>query len=77
MRQSKQINQQWQPGTVRWFDDTKGEGLIRDESGKSYYVHYSAIQCSKKHRTLKEDAEVEFQLLEDSHYTQIAKVKAA
>jgi cold shock CspA family protein len=71
---SKQI---WKLGTVRWFDDLKGEGLIRDTDGKSYYVHYSAIESQKKHKTLNEESEVKFQLLEDSHYTQVARVKAA
>jgi CspA family cold shock protein len=74
---SKNLKQTWQLGTVRWFDDVKGEGLIRDENGKSFYVHYSAIQSEKKHKTLREESEVKFQLLEDSHYTQVAKVKAA
>ena len=74
---SKSKQQNWQLGTVRWFDDVKGEGLIRDEKGKSFYVHYSAIQSEKKHKTLTEDSEVKFQLLEDSHYVQISKVKSA
>ena len=74
---SKNSKQNWQLGIVRWFDDVKGEGLIRDVKGRSIYVHYSAIQSEKKHKTLTEESEVKFQLLEDSHYTQIAKVKAA
>jgi len=65
----------WQFGKVRWFDDLKGEGLIRDEHGNSFYVHYSAIESNKKRKTLKKGKEVKFQLLEDSHYTQIDKVK--
>lgn len=65
----------WQMGTVRWFDDLKGEGLIRDESGNSFYVHYSAIESEKKRKTLKKGKEVKFQLLEDSHFTQVDRVK--
>ncbi len=65
----------WQLGIVRWFDDLKGEGLIRDESGNSFYVHYSAIDSDKKRKTLKKGKEVKFQLLEDSHFTQVDKVR--
>ena len=42
----------WQLGTVRWFDDLKGEGVIRDENGNSFFVHYSAIETDKKRKTL-------------------------
>jgi cold shock CspA family protein len=66
---------QWQFGTVRWFDDLKGEGLIRDQNGNSFYVHYSAIETDKKRKSLKKGTEVKFKLLEDSHYTQVDKVK--
>lgn len=70
-------NVKWQLGVVRWFDDLKGEGLIRDEQGRSFYVHYSAIETDKKRKTLKAGKEVKFQLLEDSHFTQVDKVKVA
>lgn len=65
----------WQLGTVRWFDELKGEGVIRDENGNSFFVHYSAIESEKKRKTLKRGKEVKFQLLEDSHFIQVDKVK--
>jgi cold shock CspA family protein len=68
-------NIKWKMGKVRWFDEVKGEGLIRDEEGNSFYVHYSAIESDKKIRNLKKNKEVKFQLAEDSHYVQVYKVK--
>ena len=65
----------WQLGIVRWFDDLKGEGLIRDEAGRSFYVHYSAIESERPRKTLKRGKEVQFQILEDSHFVQVDKVK--
>lgn len=65
----------WQLGIVRWFDDLKGEGLIRDKGGRSYYVHYSAIESKKSRKSLSKGREVQFQLLEDSHFIQVDKVK--
>ena len=67
--------QKWQLGTVRWFDELKGEGVIRNENGESFYVHYSAIESNRNRKSLKKGKEVKFQLLEDSHYTQVDKVK--
>lgn len=65
----------WQFGTVRWFDELKGEGVIRNEKGESFFVHYSAIETDRKRRSLKKGKEVKFQLLEDSHFTQVDRVK--
>lgn len=65
----------WKLGKVRWFDDLKGEGLIRDENGNSFYVHYSAIDSEKKRKVLRKNKNVKFQLLEDSHFAQVSKVK--
>ena len=74
-KEEKMTAPKWQLGTVRWFDELKGEGVIRDENGKSFYVHYSAIETEKKRKTLKKGKEVKFQLLEDSHFVQVDKVK--
>lgn len=68
-------NVDWKLGKVRWFNDLRGEGLVRDEEGNSFYVHYSAIESSKKRKSLKKNKMVKFQLLEDSHFTQVSKLK--
>ena len=65
----------WMLGKVRWFDEVKGEGLVRGEDGQSFYVHYSAIDSKKKSKNLKENKKVKFQIVEDSHYIQISKIK--
>lgn len=65
----------WMMGKVRWFDEVKGEGLVRGEDGQSFYVHYSAIDSEKKHKNLNENSKVKFQLVEDSHYIQVSRVK--
>lgn len=75
MGRSKTINQQWQLGTVHWFDEKSGEGIIRGKDGQSYYVHYSAIDSSKKWKSLKDSKEVKFLVVDDVTFTQVSRVK--
>jgi CspA family cold shock protein len=49
-------------GTVKWYNDQKGYGFIQTKSHDSIFVHYSAI--SEKLKTLREDQEVQFELIE-------------
>jgi len=52
-------------GTVKWFNDKKGFGFIVDPNVPSdIFVHFSAIQ-TRGFRTLKEGAEVEYELYQD------------
>jgi CspA family cold shock protein len=46
-------------GTVKWFNNDKGYGFIKRESGEDVFVHHSAIQASG-YRTLNEGEKVEF-----------------
>ena len=50
-------------GKVKWFNDSKGFGFITRESGPDVFVHHSAIQ-SDGFRTLAEDQEVEFEVVQ-------------
>ena len=46
-------------GTVKWFNDSKGFGLIAQEDGPDVFVHHSAIQ-GDGYKSLSEGATVEF-----------------
>ena len=46
-------------GTVKWFNNDKGYGFIKRESGEDVFVHHSAIQQAG-YRTLPEGEKVEF-----------------
>ena len=46
-------------GTVKWFNNQKGYGFIKDSEGKDVFVHYSAIQMVG-FKSLKEGEVVEF-----------------
>ena len=51
-------------GTVKWFNDTKGFGLITpDDGGKDLFAHHSAIQGGG-FRTLTEGERVEFDVVQ-------------
>ncbi len=49
-------------GKVKWFNESRGYGFIRRETGgNEIYVHYSDIVC-EGFRTLSEGELVEFDL---------------
>ena len=48
-------------GTVKWFNDSKGYGLLTpSEGGKDLFVHMSEIKM-EGFKTLKEGQEVEYE----------------
>jgi len=64
----------WQMAEVSWFNDGSGEGVIRTEKGKDFYVHYSAIDSLKKRKTLKMKQKVKVQVLDDEFARHVTKV---
>ena len=46
-------------GTVKWFNEAKGFGLIEPESGHDAFAHFSAISGAG-YKTLDEGQKVEF-----------------
>ena len=46
-------------GTVKWFNEAKGFGVIQKDSGGDMFVHHTGI-ISEGYRTLTEGAKVEF-----------------
>ncbi len=50
-------------GKVKWFNDTKGFGIIRAEDGRDVYVHHGQIQGAG-FKNLSMGNRVEFQMQE-------------
>ena len=48
-------------GTVKWFNDAKGFGFIKQEGGDDVFCHHSSIQADG-FRTLAEGQTVEFEV---------------
>lgn len=48
-------------GTVKWFNNAKGWGFIKQDEGPDVFVHYSQIG-GDGFRTLREGEAVEFSL---------------
>ncbi|MDC3957120.1 MULTISPECIES: cold-shock protein [Polyangium] len=52
-------------GKVKWFNDEKGWGFIKQDTGPDVFVHYSQIQQPDAGRKrLFEDETVEFEIKE-------------
>jgi CspA family cold shock protein len=63
-------------GTVKWFNDRKGFGFIRLESGDDVFVHYSALQ-GEGFKSLKEGENVEFEVVQGAKGPQASNVLKA
>ncbi len=50
-------------GTVKWFNDAKGFGFIKQDNEADVFVHYSQI-AGDGFRTLEEGQTVQFELKE-------------
>ena len=62
------------PGTVKWFNDSKGFGFISQEGGEDVFVHHTAITMDG-FRTLKEGERVEFEVVQGPKGLQAANVR--
>ncbi len=60
-------------GTVKWFNEAKGYGFIKQDDGPEVFVHYSAIQ-GEGFRTLSPGEEVEFEVRQGEKGLQAVKV---
>jgi len=60
-------------GTVKWFNESKGFGFIRDDSGEELFVHFSAIR-GDGFRSLAEGQRVEFDVVVGPKGRQTANV---
>ncbi len=60
-------------GAVKWFNEAKGFGFIRDDSGEELFVHFSAIR-GDGFRSLAEGQRVEFDVVMGPRGRQAANV---
>ncbi len=60
-------------GRVKWFNEKKGYGFIEQPSGEDLFVHHTAIQ-GQGFKTLEENQEVEFDIVEGPKGLQAANV---
>jgi cold shock protein len=64
-------------GVVKWFNNDKGFGFIKRESGEDVFVHYSAISSQGGYRSLKEGDRVAFEVKQGPKGLQAENVSKA
>ena len=62
-------------GTVKWFNDSKGFGVIEQEGANDVFVHHSAIQA-EGFKSLKEGQKVTMEVTEGEKGLQAENVIA-
>ena len=61
-------------GTVKWFNNQKGYGVITAEDGKDVFVHFSGLNM-EGFKTLDEGAAVEFDITDGAKGPQAVNVE--
>ena len=69
------VSEEWSLGTVHWFDDLSGDGIVKNAVGKGYYVHYSAIDSDSPWKSLQNGQSVWFKLVQDTTFSQVVKIR--
>ena len=60
-------------GKVKWFNESKGFGIIQQDNGPDVFVHFSAIG-GDGFKTLAEGQRVQFDIVEDEKGLKAANV---
>ncbi len=60
-------------GEVKWFNNTKGYGFIRQDDGTDIFVHFSAIQA-EGYKTLQQGQKVSYEVGDGPKGLQAEKV---
>jgi CspA family cold shock protein len=64
-----------QTGVVKWFNESKGFGFIKpDSGGEDLFAHFSQIEA-KGFRTLAENQRVEFEVTQGQKGPQASRIK--
>jgi CspA family cold shock protein len=64
-----------QTGIVKWFNDSKGFGFIKpDSGGEDLFAHFSQIEA-KGFRSLAENQRVEFEVTQGKKGPQASQIR--
>ena len=61
-------------GRVKWFDENRGFGIIKERLGREVTVHYSDIE-GEGYRSLSEGDRVEFDVAKSSGGLRAVKIR--
>ncbi len=62
-------------GTVRWFNEAQGTGMIRCDDGRDVKAHYKAIR-GEGYRSLETGERVQFEVTDGPHGAEARNIVA-
>lgn len=61
-------------GRIKWFDENRGYGIVRESAGREFPVRYADIE-GEGYKSLSEGEQIEFDIYDDAGGVRACRVR--